>query len=99
MKRNMKQSGFSLIEVLEAMALVSFLLAGMGELLLHSLQAKRKTDTRFELTALLSAKLESLKTLPYDSAELQAGSDRLDIAPEPRLGTVREEWRIENPFS
>jgi len=99
MKRNMKQSGFSLIEVLEAMALVSFLLAGMGELLLHSLQAKRKTDTRFELTALLSAKLESLKTLPYDSAELQAGSHRLDIAPEPRLGTVREEWRIENPFS
>jgi prepilin-type N-terminal cleavage/methylation domain-containing protein len=92
----LKQSGFTLIEVLVAMALVSFLLAGMGELLLHSLQAKRKTDTRLELTALLSAKLENLKTLPFDDTELQAGSHRLDIASVARLGEVREEWQIES---
>ena len=92
----MKRRGFSLLEVLMAMALVSFLLAGTGELVLRSIQSKTKADGRLRMTALLSSRLEIMKTLPFESADLEAGSYSGEMAGEAQEAAARAEWHIEN---
>lgn len=69
-----KCKGFSFIEVLLAMALISFLLAGTAELVIRSISLRKKAEVNLELAALASSKLEFLKSLPYESSELQATS-------------------------
>ena len=91
----MKQSGFSLIEVLVAMALIFFLLTGTAELVIHSIRTKRKADENMKLASLLVSKLESLKTLPFESADLQAGFHSAEIGDEPEERR-REEWEVED---
>jgi len=95
MERDMKQSGFSLIEVLVAMALIFFLLTGTAELVIHSIRTKRKADENMKLASRLVSKLESLKTLPFESADLQAGFHSAEIGDEPEERR-REEWEVED---
>lgn len=66
--------GFGFLEVLLAMALISFLLAGTAELVIRSISLKKKAEVNLQLTALVLSKLECLKSLPYDSSALQAAS-------------------------
>ena len=87
--------GYSLIEVLWIMGLVSFVLAGMGEILLHSFQAARSADETARKTALLTAALESFKTKSFSSGDLAPGeySQAGELAPAGKA--TRSEWRIE----
>ena len=91
----MKQNGFSFIEVLIALAIISFLLAGTAELLIRSSALKRRADINLKMTTLVSSKLESLKSLPYESTELQANSYS-EIIEGPSQQTFRREWTIED---
>jgi prepilin-type N-terminal cleavage/methylation domain-containing protein len=93
---NMKQRGFSLLEVLLAMALVSFLLAGTGELVLRSIQCKKKADGRLSMTGLLSSRLEIMKALPFESADFAAGSYSAETDGETQEVAARAEWQIED---
>lgn len=65
--------GFSLIEVLIAMAIVFFLLMGMAEMLCYSLMLKQKADTHRIATDLISRKLETFKSLSPDDDLLAPG--------------------------
>jgi len=96
MRRNMRERGFSLLEVLIAMALIFFLLTGTAELVIHSIRTKRRANENMKLTALLVSKLESLKTLPFESADLQAGSHSAEIGDELQNASGQEEWQIED---
>jgi prepilin-type N-terminal cleavage/methylation domain-containing protein len=88
--------GFSLIEVLMAMAFTSFLLTGMAELVLRSVQAKKATDENLRRTARLSAKLENFKALPFEAEDLRAGEYQAEVK-DPSDGTAeRLEWQIED---
>jgi type II secretory pathway component PulK len=95
-RRNMARRGFSLIEVLMAMALVFFLLTGMAELLLRSIQAKKAADEHLQRAGLLSSKLESFKALPYESEGLRAGEYQEEIGGAPDEAAALAEWRIED---
>lgn len=87
--------GYSLIEVLWIMGLVSFLLAGMGEILLHSFRAARSANETAKKTALLTAALEDLKTKPFGSADLAPGEYVLTAGQGPGGKDVHSEWTIE----
>jgi len=88
--------GFTLIEVLLAMAFVSFLLAGTAELALHSVRSKAVTDGYFRRTGILAAKLENLKALPFNDDGLLAGEYREETAASPPEPAALAEWRIED---
>jgi len=96
MRRNQTRRGFSLIEVLITLALVSFLLTGMAGLLLRSIQAKKAADEHLQRAGLLSSKLESFKSLSFESEGLRAGEYQEEIEGAPGEATALAEWRIED---
>jgi prepilin-type N-terminal cleavage/methylation domain-containing protein len=71
--------GFTLIEVLLAMALVSFVLFGTAELLVRAQQLSREADARIRMTDILVATLEGLKSRPFDGSDLNAGDVRTSL--------------------
>ena len=87
--------GFGFLEVLLAMALISFLLAGTAELVIRSISLKKKAEVNLQLTALVLSKLESLKSQPYYSDALQAASYSETLG-GPFPGVYLEEWTIED---
>jgi prepilin-type N-terminal cleavage/methylation domain-containing protein len=90
-----KRRGFSFIEVLLAMALISFLLSGTAELVIRSISLQKKAEVNLQMAALVSSKLECLKSLPYESGELQAASYNEIL--EGRFPEVYlREWMIED---
>ena len=90
-----KCRGFSFIEVLLAMALISFLLSGTAELVIRSISLNKKAEVNLQMAALVSSKLECLKSLPYESGELQAASYNEIL--EGRFPEVYlREWMIED---
>ena len=91
----MKKSGFSLIEVLAAMALCLFLVMGAAELIVFSLAAKLKGDRTSAAAHTLAARLETLKTLPFDAADLAAGDHDALVRDGPSRTSFLEEWTVE----
>ena len=81
MEAVMKRRGFSLIEVLVAMALALLLIVGTAELLTLSLWAKRKGDITAALTHALTARLETLRSRPFEDVALSPGNTRKSSAP------------------
>ena len=95
--RRTQRPGYSLIEVLWIMALVSFLLAGMGEILLRSFQAARSAEETAKKTAFLTAALEGLKTKSFASADLAPGEYGQTSELTPGGKEMHSEWKIEQP--
>ena len=73
--------GFTLIEVLLAMALVSFILFGTAELLVRAQQLSRDADARIWMTDILAATFEGLKSRPFDGPDLEPGDIRTSLEP------------------
>lgn len=94
MEAVMKRRGFSLIEVLVAMALALLLVVGTAELLTLSLGAKRKGDITAALTHALTARLETLKSRPFEDAALSPGEHAEIARGEPGGGLIAEEWEV-----
>jgi prepilin-type N-terminal cleavage/methylation domain-containing protein len=90
----MRKSGFSLIEVLVAMSLALLLIVGTAEVLTCSLTAKRKGDLTAALTHALTARLESLKSLPFDDAALTPGEYTETTRVAPGDCRIVEEWEV-----
>jgi hypothetical protein len=90
----MKHGGSSLVEVLMAMALALLLVVGAAGLLTLSLGAKRKGDITAALTRALTARLETLKSRPFDDGALSPG-EHAEIAPGQSAGfIIAEEWEV-----
>jgi prepilin-type N-terminal cleavage/methylation domain-containing protein len=69
----MRRRGFTFIEVLVGLALVSFLGAGLAGMMVQALAAKGRADRTAAMTALAVEKLELLKSLPAGDDALSAG--------------------------
>jgi len=90
-------NGFSLIECLVSLALVIFLITGTVELIVLSLRAKQTADWNMRAASLISAKLESLKSVPFEAEEMRAGTYSETVR-EQRDGPVfRRTWTVEDP--
>jgi prepilin-type N-terminal cleavage/methylation domain-containing protein len=92
----MKKRGFTLIELLVTLSLVTFLIAGTGELISLSLLAKRKAEAHAGVIHLLTDKLEGLRSLPFDASELRAGQYEEGIAARGADPAFLVEWNIED---
>jgi prepilin-type N-terminal cleavage/methylation domain-containing protein len=90
-----KNRGFTLIEVLVAMALTLLLIVGTAELVSFSLWAKHKGDRASGIARILNGRLETLKARPYDSPELGPGAYTATTHDGPSRTEFREEWTIE----
>jgi Tfp pilus assembly protein PilV len=90
----MNRRGFSLLEVLVAAALVFCLLTGTAEIIVHSIWTKRTADGRFRAAASLASKLERMRALPFDGADLSPGTCGFEVSGEPGEPAVNLEWQI-----
>jgi prepilin-type N-terminal cleavage/methylation domain-containing protein len=91
-------NGFSLIECLVSLALVIFLVTGTAELIILSLRAKQTADWNMRAAGYIGAKLECLKSVPFDAEEMQAGTYS-ETFREPGEGPAfRRTWTIGDPF-
>lgn len=53
--------GYSLIEVLITMAIVSMIVVGSAEMLIQAVRIQRKADANLDMTGLASARLEEIR--------------------------------------
>jgi prepilin-type N-terminal cleavage/methylation domain-containing protein len=88
--------GFTFIEVLVGLALVSFLGAGLAGMVTQALAAKARADRTEAMTALAVEKLEGFKSLDLDDDALVEGRYE-DVA---RCGlsrlAFRRVWTVED---
>jgi prepilin-type N-terminal cleavage/methylation domain-containing protein len=68
------RKGFTFVEVLVSLALVSFLAAGLAGMIVQAVTAKGRADQNFAMTALAVDKLESFKALPLEDESLKEGA-------------------------
>jgi len=92
--REKSQRGFTLLELLISFAIVAILLLGAAQLTLHSLHVKRTSDCSLESAELASDKLEYLKSLPFESQELEENSNAERINSQRRNDVFKREWTI-----
>jgi len=88
--------GFSLIEVILASGLVSFLLVGTAELLIQSLTVQRTTDDSIRVAGLLSAEAEKLRTMPFAADELSPGDHEVELSLPGGDDPVTLRWMVED---
>jgi type II secretory pathway pseudopilin PulG len=93
--KNMKRPGFSLIETLLAAAIVFVLILAIGELLLGAARARTRGDAASAAADVLAAKLEELKSLPFDSPDLGPGIHE-DEATAPSGAPFVRRWTAED---
>ncbi len=71
---NFKPKGFTLIELLISFALITFLIMGTAELVVHSLIIKKRADYNIKTSELVFSKIEYLKSFDFDSEILKESS-------------------------
>jgi prepilin-type N-terminal cleavage/methylation domain-containing protein len=91
----MSDDGFSLIEVLVAMALALVLILGTAELVSLSIWARQKGDRASAAAQILAGRLESLKALAFEGGGLEAGTDTAATWHGPSRTSFLEEWTVE----
>jgi len=94
--RSAAEKGFSLVEVMLAAGLISFMLAGTAELLMKSIEITRKSDRTVSLSGLLASELDDFKAKPFDAPELAAGSNQIILRSNPDRTPVRIDWTVED---
>ena len=91
-----KRGGFTLVEVLISFSIIMLLVLGIAQLITYSIFIKRKSDLSLKSAELAAAKLEYLKSLPFESQELIEGQNEEKIKEEKPNGIYRREWDIQN---
>jgi prepilin-type N-terminal cleavage/methylation domain-containing protein len=87
--------GFTFIEVVISLALVSFLAAGLARMLILAVAVTGRADRTSALTALAVEKLEVLKTLPAEDESLAEGDHEDVVQSGACPGPFRRSWRVE----
>jgi prepilin-type N-terminal cleavage/methylation domain-containing protein len=95
-REGMRERGFSLIELIVSMSLVFFLLAATAHLVTLSCAAKRRADFLFTAAGYACSKLEYLKSLAFESPELEPGGHSESVKDDDSAEIFCTEWRVEN---
>ena len=95
MKGQTNNRGFTLVEFLVSLTLVTFLLTGTVQLTIYSLLVKRNADLNLKITEHASSLFEHFKSLPYESEELKEGLVAETIKEEDSFETFIRKWKIE----
>lgn len=90
------RKGFTFIEVLISLALVSFLGAGLAGMMIQSLAAKARADGKSAMTALAVEKLEILRSLPPDDDALREGRREEIVSSGTSPLRFRRTWTVED---
>lgn len=92
----MKKQGFSLIELLVSSALIFFLLTGTAQLIILSCGAKKKAEFHLTAVSFACSKLEYLKSLAFESAELEEGRHEESVKDNNSEEIFSREWKVED---
>jgi prepilin-type N-terminal cleavage/methylation domain-containing protein len=95
MKRQTSNRGFTLVEFLISLTLVTLLLTGTVQLTIYSLLVKRNADLNLKITEHASSLFEHFKSFPYESEELKEGLAAETIKEEDSFETFIRKWKIE----
>lgn len=90
----MKEHGFSLVELLISLCLLSFIITSTAQLIISSFLVKRHAERTLHLAELASTKLERLKSLPFESSELKEGNSVEYYTDETRGQRYKSLWEI-----
>lgn len=94
MKGQTNNQGFTLVEFLVSLTLVTFLLTGTVQLTIYSLLVKRNAELNFKIAEHASSLFEHFKSLPYESEELKEGLVAETIKEEGSFETFIRKWKI-----
>ncbi len=95
MKGQTNNRGFTLVEFLVSLTLVTLLLTGTVQLTIYSLLVKRNADLNLKITEQASSLFEHFKSFPYESDELKEGLVAETIKEEDSFETFIRKWKIE----
>jgi len=92
--RSPARSGFSLIEVLIALALVAIVLLGTAEMLIRAIQIRRSAEDRLRLTEAACTQLERLKGADPNGPDLEIGHHEASVEAGSK-GAIVLTWEVE----
>jgi len=69
-----KNQGFSLVEVMASLAIISLLMVGLYGLMMMSLRVTADNGTIVQATEIANQRMEQIRNLPYDSVGTASGS-------------------------
>lgn len=93
--KTMKQAGFSLIEILIAMAVGLIMITGTAELLILAARSAARTEIRSAAADVLAARLELLKALPSSHPERTPGKHEVRETSVRGNGDFVVEWIVD----
>jgi len=88
------RSGFTVLEVLVALAVFSIVLTGMGGVLMGLSRSNEQGRTRTESAFLMQKILEDIRVLPYD--KIKSGSQKVKIGGGVSLKAT---WKVKEVIS
>jgi Tfp pilus assembly protein PilV len=95
-----REAGLTLVELLIAMALLGFVLLGIAPLFIASVKSNYSANEYTSIHNLARDRLEQLMNMPFDNAQLNAGSFGNDLPttlPDPVTGIPPSQ--IKNPLA
>lgn len=87
-------AGFSMIELLVSFTIITLLIIGITELVIYSMRIKYRGDSNIQSAELAAAKLEFLKSLPFDSTGLNDGSTTESVLGEDQHKIFWRTWVV-----
>ena len=91
---NMREKGFSLIEVLISLFIFSFTLISLLNLVTTCFLIKRKSETNFLSSKIIMEKFEYLKSVPFESEILKQGIYEEEVVLQSYRKTYIRRWKI-----
>lgn len=70
----MEKKGFSLLELIISMAIIFFFLVGLAQALLYAMDIKSRYHDHMKIMEEITKKCEYFKSLPFESSELNIGT-------------------------
>lgn len=101
-ERRSTESGLTLIELLLALALLSFVLLGIAPLFLSSMKSNYSANEYTSIHILARDRLEQLMSKPFNDASLSVGvhgNDQAPKLPDPATGIPPAAGGVDNPFT
>ncbi|MBN2245588.1 MAG: prepilin-type N-terminal cleavage/methylation domain-containing protein [Candidatus Aminicenantes bacterium] len=88
------KKGFSLIEVLISLAVITFLLLGTAHSIVFTLKVDRRSSIKIWATELALAKIEYLKSISFDHPHMENGSYEEEIKVSHSQEVYLRTWEI-----